>query len=75
MRTFSKDFQELSDQERADLRKSAQQQLELARRLDALEQGMQRMAQDLGEQDPLAADTLDDALDHARGSALSGQPS
>jgi hypothetical protein len=64
---------ELTLQQRADLRKLAERQLELARRLDGTLGRMQQMRDELAERDPLAAQTLGDAVDAARRLALSGQ--
>ncbi len=70
--TLTKAFGDLSRQQRADLRKAALDQLELARRLDRALEGMRQMARQLEEENPLVATTLTDALDQARRAALSG---
>jgi len=64
---------ELTPQQRADLKKIAQQQLELARNFDKLQNRMDQMQQQLAGSDPLAAETIADALDAARRTGLSGQ--
>jgi hypothetical protein len=68
--TLTKDVKDLTPQETADLKVSAGRQLELARRLDRILQEMEQAAVELRPTDPLAADTLVDALDEARRSAL-----
>ncbi len=64
---------DLTAQQRADLKKIAQQQLELARKFDKLQNRMDEMQQQLSGADPLAAETIADALDAARRSGLSAQ--
>jgi len=64
---------ELTPQQRADLKKVAQQQLELARNFDKLQNRMDQMQQQLAGSDPLAAQTISDALDAARRMGLSAQ--
>ena len=56
----------LTPQALADREKVATQQLELARRLEALQQQMEKTAAELGEHDPLASTTLSDAVEAAR---------
>jgi hypothetical protein len=53
-------------QARADRQKVASEQLELARRLEALQQQLEETASELAEDDPLAATTLSDAVEAAR---------
>lgn len=72
-KTLSKDVQQLSPQEQADLAKLAQRQSELARRLDRTLAGMDQMSDELQPADPLAAEALDDAIDTARRLGLSAR--
>ena len=65
-------LEELSPQQRADLERLAQKQAGLARRVDKLQGRMESMGEELQERDPLAAETLAEALDAVRRSALSG---
>lgn len=69
--TLSRSLNNLTPQQKADLEKLAQRQQELARQLDKIQQGMGQMSEKLDEQDPLPADVLKDALDHARRAAIS----
>jgi len=71
--TLTKELKDLSPRELADLKVVAARQLELARRLDRIQQEMQRAADELRENDPLAAQTLADALAEARRLAISGR--
>lgn len=71
--TLSKDRNDLTPEQLAELKKLTQQQQELSRRFDTLQQQMQGMADSLQEQDPLAAATLTDALHQARQEGVSGQ--
>ncbi len=72
METLTRQRRDLSPQERADLRRLAQQQADVARRLDKIQSRMQQMRAQLGSSDPLAAETLDDALATSRRLAISG---
>ena len=72
-RTLSKELKDLLPQEVADLKILAGQQLELARRFDRIQQRMDRAAVELSQSDPLAAETVADALAEARRLAISGQ--
>lgn len=71
--TLTKDFEDLNNQQRAELKKAAHRQMDLARRLEKILEGMDRMGGELAEKDPLASATLDDALHQARQSAVAGQ--
>ena len=71
--TLTKEPRDLTTQERADLKRLAQRQAELARRFDKIQGRMRQMQGPLGQSDPLAAETLGDALDAARRLAISGQ--
>jgi hypothetical protein len=68
--TLAKDLKDLSPQESAELQILADSQLELARRLDRLEQEMGQAAGQLQAADPLASETLAEALAEARRLAL-----
>ncbi|MBI2824870.1 MAG: hypothetical protein HYX69_09305 [Planctomycetia bacterium] len=70
-RTLTRTLEDLDAQQRADLQKLAQRQLELARRLDRLEQRMDDTAAAARQDDPLVADTVADALAHARDAGVS----
>jgi len=72
-RTLTRDLKDLNPQEAADLKIHAGRQLELARRLGVIQQAMQQAVGDLGQTDPLAAETVADALDAARRLAITGQ--
>jgi hypothetical protein len=72
-RTLSKELKELLPQEVADLKILAGQQLELARQFDRIQQRMDQATVELRPDDPLAAETVADALAEARRLAISGQ--
>jgi len=69
--TVGKPLQDLSPQQRADLRILAGAQLEYARRLEQILQEMDQAVPELQQSNPLAADTVADALDEARRLAIS----
>jgi len=71
--TLTKDAKDLRPQELADLKILVARQIELARRLDRIQQAMQQTADQLQQSDPLAAQTVADALAEARRLAISGQ--
>ncbi|OHB70840.1 MAG: hypothetical protein A2V70_14195 [Planctomycetes bacterium RBG_13_63_9] len=71
--TMAKDLKDLRPQERAELSVLAGQQRGLARQLDRIQQGMERTGEQLRQSDPLAAETVADALAEARRLAISGQ--
>ncbi|MEQ8785752.1 MAG: hypothetical protein RIC55_05615 [Pirellulaceae bacterium] len=71
--TLGKSPDDLTAQQRAELRKLGQRQFDAARRLDQTLSRMQQMSDELAETDPLAADTLDDAMRAARDLAIGGQ--
>jgi len=71
--TLTKDLKDLRPQELADLKIVAGRQLELARQLDRIRQGMEQAAIDLGESDPLVAATVADAAAETARLAISGQ--
>lgn len=70
--TVSLDAQELTPQQQANLKKLGAQQIDLARRLEALEQQMNEAQESLAEEDPLAAETLSDAVHASRQAGLGG---
>jgi hypothetical protein len=72
-RTLARDLRDLSPQDAADLNLAATQQFDLARLLDRLLQEADQAIAELRKTDPLAADTVADALDQARRLAISGQ--
>jgi hypothetical protein len=69
--TLTRSFAELDPQQRADLQKLAEREFELARRMDKLEQHMEETAAAARQEDPLVADSIADALEHARGQGVS----
>ena len=71
--TLSQQIDELSPQQRADLKKLAQRQQELARQFESLTGRMEQMEGAVRAEDPQAAATMADALDQARRQAISGQ--
>jgi hypothetical protein len=71
--TLGREFKDLGQQRQADLKKLASQQSELSRRLEKTQQQMSDMGRSLAESDPLAADTINDGLHHAREQAISGK--
>ena len=72
-RTLTRDLRDLSPQDAANLKLAAARQLELARLLDRLLQEADQSSGDLRKTDPLAAETVANALDEARRLAISGQ--
>ncbi len=64
--TVGRDLKELSPQETADLMAIVDKQFELARRQNRIEQEMEQTVTLLRPNEPLAADTLGDALAEAR---------
>ena len=66
LKTLAKDIRELSAEERADLGRLAQRQLELSRQFDKTMQRMRQVREEIQTDDPLAANTLSDALETAR---------
>ena len=73
LETLTKDLKDLSPQQHANLKKLTERQGELARHFDKLQQQMREMGDQLRTSEPLAAETLADALDQARRSAISSQ--
>jgi len=72
-RTLSRELKDLNPQEAADLKTLARWQLELARRLEATLEQMGQTSLQLRDSDPLAAETVSDALGRARQLAISDQ--
>lgn len=71
--TLGEELRDLDLQERANLKRLAERQTELARRFDKIQSRMDKMRIDLQDADPLAAETLADAVDLARRAAIGGQ--
>lgn len=72
-RTLTQARRDLSPQDAADLDSRGREQLELARRLERLMLGMEQASGNLQEEDPLAAQTLTDALARARELDVAGR--
>ena len=70
--TLTKRVEDLLPQESADLKIATREQFEIARRLDRIQQGMQAAVGRLEPTDPLAAETLSDALWRAAELAVGG---
>jgi hypothetical protein len=68
--TLSKDLRDLTPQQQADLEKLAQRQQDLARQLERATQQMKEIGNQLAESDPLAAETIADAVAHAESAGL-----
>lgn len=73
LNTLGKEGKDLSPQETAALKRLTQQQGEAARRFEQAESRMRQLAAELESTDPLAAETLSDALNAAERSALAGK--
>jgi hypothetical protein len=71
--TLGRDWQQLTPQQKASLSRLAERQQELARQFDKVQARMDKMRGELREADPLAAQTLSDALDVAHHDAIGGQ--
>jgi len=65
-KTLGRDVKSLTPQEVADLKKQAEKQAELAREFNKLMAGMQKAQKELQQNDPLAAQSLDDATKEAQ---------
>ncbi len=70
--TLTQDVRDLSPQQQADLKKLSERQLDLARQFDKLQGRLEQVGAQLRASDPLAADSLADALQLARRQAPSG---
>jgi DNA-binding transcriptional regulator GbsR (MarR family) len=64
--TIGNDFNDLTPQQQTDLKKLGQGQADLARRFEKALQEMKGAISSLGERDPLAADSVSDAVHLAR---------
>ncbi len=71
--TLGKELNALTAQEKANLKRLAERQIELARQVDKTQSRMAEMQAELSDSDPLAAETLADALELVRRTAVSGQ--
>lgn len=69
-KTLGRSVKELAPQEVADLKKQAEKQAQLAREFNKVMEGMQKTRPELEQTDPLAAQSLEDAMDQARESGL-----
>ncbi|NQU21197.1 MAG: hypothetical protein HQ567_07940 [Candidatus Nealsonbacteria bacterium] len=69
-RTLTRELKDVEPQDRADLKILAGRQLELARQLDRIQGEMDRAVGQLQTADPLAAETVADALAEARRLAI-----
>jgi len=73
LNTLTKNIADLTDQEKADLAKLARRQFELSRRFEQQLTKMTDVQKRLFEEDPVAAETVADAVDIARRKAIGGQ--
>jgi hypothetical protein len=64
---------QLTPAEKAELKRVANRQKELARRFERIQSRMEQMSSNLKEKDPMAAKTLGDALEKSRSLAITGQ--
>jgi hypothetical protein len=71
--TLGKEWNALTVQAKANLKRLGERQLELARQLDQTQSRMDDMQAKLRDSDPLAAETLSDALEIVRRTPISGQ--
>jgi len=69
---LGRELQDLDADQRVNLRRLAERQTELGRQFDKIQTRMEQMRAELTEADPAAAQTLADALDQARRTALGG---
>jgi len=72
-RTLTKSLRDLLPEESADLKILAGRQMEQARRLDRVQHQMRQAGSQLAENDPLASQTVADALDEALRLAISAR--
>lgn len=72
-KTLTKPLDKLTKQEQADLEKLATRQNDVARQLEQTQQRMAELANTLRQTDPVAAETIQDALQHAAEKAISGK--
>ncbi len=71
--TLGRETKELEPQQQADLKKLAQEQTDLSRRLEKVQQQMSAMTKAGGQSDPIAAATVSDGLHHAQRQAIAGR--
>jgi hypothetical protein len=69
--TISRNMDELTPQQTADLKKTAQAEEDLAREFDRMQQRMGALRDELEKSDPLVAGTIDDALHQSRQQGIS----
>ncbi len=72
-KTLGRDLKDLDAQQQADLRKLANLEGDLSRRLEKTQQQMGQMSGDIKQSDPLSSATIADGLHHAQERAISGQ--
>lgn len=72
-RTLSKRFDDLADQEQADLMRISERQRRHADRVDQLLTTLEGLAGELGESNPSTAQTLADAANHVRSRAVAAR--
>ncbi|MCH5375042.1 MAG: hypothetical protein JJ992_13785, partial [Planctomycetes bacterium] len=73
LETLAKDFDELTPEQRAGLRRIGLRQTELAREFVRIQSRMEQIQAELVENDPVAAETLADTISRARQTAVGGQ--
>ena len=71
--TITKPFAELTRQQQADLARQAERQQIQARQLDQLQQRMEKLQQELGEQSPAAAERVQQALEELLEQGVAGK--
>ncbi|MGY8768801.1 MAG: DUF4175 family protein [Pirellulales bacterium] len=71
--TLGKDLESLTPDQQSELKQLSETQAELSRRLDRVQSRMREMKEDLDEEEPLASETLDDAINENRKAATSQQ--
>ena len=71
--TLGKELNALTAQDKANLKRLAERQVELARQVDKTQSRMAELQAELNDSDPLAAETLAAALEIVRRTAVSGQ--
>jgi len=72
-KTLGRELKDLDPQQQADLKKLANLQVELSRRLEKVQQQMSQMNNALKQTDPLSAATIADGLHQTQQQAISGQ--
>lgn len=71
-RTLTQEVEDLAPQEQAELKIAARNQLDLGRRVEGVLAEMEESLETLEESDPLAAQTVSDALERARELGIGG---